>query len=97
MARRELPRLAAAFAALGFFWGTWAVTAADVRRFLGVGYGRFGLLGSAAIAGGAAAAAAGPIAERLGTTAGLSAAELAFGGLVVAAASARWPVAFALL
>ena len=98
MARRELPRLAAAFAALGFFWGTWAVTAADVRRFLGVGYGRFGLLGSAAIAGGAAAAAAaGPIAERLGTTAGLSAAELAFGGLVVVAASARWPVAFALL
>src|SRR5438552_578716 len=33
VARRELPRLAAAFAALGFFWGTWAVTAADVRRF----------------------------------------------------------------
>jgi len=97
-ATRGLPALAAAFVALGLFWGTWAVTAADVRRFLDVGYGRFGALLTVAIAGGAAAtAAAGPLVERIGTTVGLTAAEVAFGALVVLLAWTGWPVAFALL
>ncbi len=82
----------------GTFWGGFAVAALDVERFLGLGYGGFGLVLAAAVGcGGLANVVAGPVAERWGTSAGLSRALAAWAVLVAAAAVAEPRALFALL
>jgi MFS family permease len=63
----SLRPVAAAFAVFGFFWGSWAVSALDVQRFLHFTDGELGLLLAATVLGGALAnAAGGNMAERWG-------------------------------
>ena len=67
MSRRLAP-VAAAFVCFGMFWGTWAVAAIDVERFLRVSHAGLGaLLALAAVAAVATNAVGGPVAERWGT------------------------------
>src|SRR3954470_9518378 len=69
--------LRATFVAFGFFWGTWAVVALDVQRFLEFSDAQLGLLLAATVCGGAVANAAGGVmAERHGTRLVLSTALL---------------------
>jgi MFS family permease len=68
------------FIAFGFFWGTWAVAAFDVQRFLELSDGQLGLLLAATVVGGALAnMGGGVLSERLGTRLVLSAALAAWG------------------
>jgi MFS family permease len=83
----------ATFFVFGFFWGTWAVVALDVQRFLGFSDAGLGLLLAATVFGGVLAnATGGVLAERLGTRTLLSAALVLWGALLlgVAATSNRW-------
>jgi MFS family permease len=74
----------AAFFCFGFFWGTWAVAAFDVQRFLELSDGQLGLMLAATELGGALAnMAGGVLAERLGTRLVLGSALLAWGGSLV--------------
>ena len=74
------------FLAFGFFWGTWAVAALDVQRFLEFSDAQLGLLLAATVFGGAMAnGAGGVIAERHGTR------------LVLASSLAAWAVLLVLL
>ena len=82
--------VAAAFVCFGMFWGTWAVSAADIERSLHMSHGEFGLYLSAALVAAAGAnAVAGGLAERWGTRRALSAALVLWGALLAAAAAAR--------
>src|SRR5213083_271133 len=64
---RRLVPVAAAFVCFGMFWGTWAVAAIDVERFLRVSHAGLGaLLALAAVAAVATNAVGGPVAERWG-------------------------------
>jgi MFS family permease len=74
----------AAFFGVGFFWGTWAVAAFDVQRFLELSDGQLGLLLAATVLGGAIAnMGGGVLAERLGTRLVLSSALLGWGASLV--------------
>ena len=74
----------ATFFAFGFFWGTWAIVALDVQRFLGFSDAELGLLLAATAIGGVLAnATGGVLAERLGTRALLSTALVVWGLLLV--------------
>jgi MFS family permease len=60
--------LRAAFIAFGFFWGTWAVAAFDVQRFLEFSDAQLGLLLASTVFGGVFSnMAGGVLAERHGT------------------------------
>src|SRR3954453_12575709 len=75
--------LRATFVAFGFFWGTWAVVALDVQRFLEFSDAQLGLLLAATVCGGAIANASGGVmAERHGTRLVLSTALLVWGILL---------------
>jgi MFS family permease len=75
--------LRATFVAFGFFWGTWAVVALDVQRFLEFSDAQLGLLLAATVCGGALANATGGVmAERHGTRAVLSTALVVWGVLL---------------
>src|SRR3954468_8362290 len=75
--------LRATFVAFGFFWGTWAVVALDVQRFLEFSDAQLGLLLAATVFGGAIANASGGVmAERHGTRVVLSTALVVWGVLV---------------
>lgn len=85
--------VAASFLLFGFFWGSWAVAAADVEHALGLSHGGFGLLLSAALVVGAAAnAVGGMLAERRGTARMLATALAVWGVLLPVGALARRPI-----
>ena len=72
------------FVAFGIFWGTWAVVALDVQRFLDFSDAQLGLLLAATVFGGAMAnGAGGVIAERHGTRVVLSTALAAWALLIL--------------
>ncbi|MEY2423774.1 MAG: hypothetical protein QOI95_3841 [Acidimicrobiaceae bacterium] len=80
--------LRATFLAFGFFWGTWAVVALDVQRFLEFSDAQLGLLLASTVVGGVVAnGAGGVIAERHGTRTVLTAALVVWGLLLLALAS----------
>jgi MFS family permease len=65
--------VAVAFAVFGTFWGSWAVAAIDVERFLRVSHAGLGTVLALAVVGGTVAnAVGGTLAERHGTRAALS-------------------------
>jgi MFS family permease len=81
------------FFTFGFWWGTWAVVALDVQRFLGFGDLQLGLLLAATVFGGVLAnVSGGVLAERLGTRMLLSSALVLWGLLLlgVAASTNEW-------
>lgn len=85
-----------AFVVFGFFWGGWAVAAADVERDLGLSHAALGLLLSISLAGAAAAnAVAGVLAERHGTTRILAGAFALWSLCLATGAGARSTAAFA--
>jgi len=76
--------LRATFLTFGFFWGTWAVVALDVQRFLDFSDAQLGLLLAATVFGGSIAnGAGGVIAERYGSRLVLSSALVAWAALLV--------------
>lgn len=91
-----VPAVGAAFAAFGFFWGSWAVAAADVKATLHLGTAGFGAFWSAALVGAAVGnAAGGVLTERWGGRRLLST-TLAVWALTVAATAVvpgRWALA----
>ena len=80
--------LRATFLAFGFFWGTWAVVALDVQRFLEFSDAQLGLLLAAtAFSGVLANGAGGVIAERHGTRTVLASALVVWGVLLAVLAA----------
>jgi len=76
--------LRATFLTFGFFWGTWAVVALDVQRFLEFSDAQLGLLLAATVVGGSVAnGAGGVIAERYGTRLVLSSALAGWATLLI--------------
>src|SRR5439155_19694442 len=95
---RRLVPVAAAFACFGLFWGTWAVAAIDVERFLRFSDGGLGaLLACAVVAGAVINAVGGTLAERWGTRRSLSVFLAGWGGLLLALALVHPRWAFAAL
>ena len=87
--------LRATFVAFGFFWGTWAVVALDVQRFLEFSDAQLGLLLAATVFGGAVAnGAGGVIAERHGTRAVLASSLAVWAGLLVVLAATTNRIVF---
>lgn len=77
--RTSLRPVAVAFAVFGAFWGSWAVAAIDVERFLRVSHAGLGSVLAIAVVGGTIAnAIGGTLAERHGTRAALSSCLLAW-------------------
>jgi len=92
--------LRATFIAFGFFWGTWAVAALDVQRFLEFSDAQLGLLLAATVFGGVFAnAAGGVLAERHGTRSVLSTSLFVWAIMLalLAAVTARGPFCFLFL
>ena len=88
--------VAAAFTVFGVFWGSWAVTAADVEHDLRLSHGGFGLLLAFALAGAAVAnAVTGALAERWGTAVALSRALWLWSLLLLLGTLARGIATFA--
>ena len=88
----------ASFLTFGFYWGTWAVVALDVQRFLGFSDAALGLLLAATVFGGVLANGVGGIlAERLGTRTLLSGALVLWGVLLLGVATTTNAWAFCLL
>jgi len=86
------------FFTFGFWWGTWAVVALDVQRFLGFSDAQLGLLLAATVFGGVLAnATGGVLAERLGTRSLLSSALVLWGVLLLAVSVSTNQWAFCLL
>lgn len=86
------------FFVFGAFWGTWAVVALDVQRFLGFSDVQLGLLLAATVFGGVVAnAGGGVIAERHGTRVALSGALVLWGALLAGTASTTNEWLFCLL
>jgi MFS family permease len=80
--------LRATFLAFGFFWGTWAVVALDVQRFLEFSDAQLGLLLASTVIGGVVAnGAGGVIAERHGTRTVLTSALVVWGVLLLTLAA----------
>ena len=76
--------LRATFLTFGFWWGTWAVVALDVQRFLDFSDAQLGLLLAATVLGGSIAnGAGGVVAERYGTRLVLSSALVGWATLLV--------------
>lgn len=91
----SLRPVASTFACFGVFWGAWAVSASDVKAFLGLSDGSFGLLFAVALLGAATTnAVAGSLAERWGTGAGLSRALAVWGVLLIAGSLVGSPAVF---
>ena len=66
--RPSLRPVAVAFAVFGAFWGSWAIAAIDVERFLRVSHAGLGTVLAVAVIGGTVAnAVGGTLAERHGT------------------------------
>lgn len=87
-----LAPVAASFWLFGYFWGSWAVAAANLERALGVSHGGFGLILSSGLAGAALSnAAGGTWAERLGTSRLLGGALLVWSVCLLAGAVAPVP------
>lgn len=85
--------VAASFLGFGLFWGSWAVAALDVQRFLGLTDGGLGLLLAVTVVCGAAAnATGGSMAERHGTRVVLAIAFAVWGVLLVSLSllQSRW-------
>ena len=98
--RGGLGALSVGFALFGAFWGSWAVSAADVQRALRLGTGGFGLLLSAALAGAAVSnAVGGTLTERHGLSRVLGASFIAWAAAVTALAlvPGRVPLAAAVV
>src|SRR5439155_26082967 len=94
MSRSTWP-LMAAFAGLGLFWGGWAVSAADVESFLGVGHAGFGFFLSATVAAGAVANAVGAsMAERWGSGRPLATSEPPWAGTLAVLSVTHNPPVF---
>ena len=88
----------ASFFTFGFFWGTWAVVALDVQRFLRFSDAQLGLLLAATVIGGVLANGVGGIlAERLGTRMLLSSALVVWGVLLLGVAATTNAWAFCVL
>jgi MFS family permease len=88
----------ATFLLFGCFWGSWAVAALDVQRFLRFSDAGLGLLLSATVVGGAAAnATGGVLAERHGTRRVLAAALIVWAGLLALSGVANQRLAFCAL
>jgi hypothetical protein len=90
----SLRPVAAAFVCFGAFWGSWAVAAIDVERFLRVSHAGLGSLVAAAVVGGTVSNAfGGTMAERVGTRRALAACLVAWAVLLagLAATHQRWP------
>ena len=86
------------FVLFGFYWGGWAVAAADVERSLSLSHAGFGLLLSAGLAGAAIAnALGGALAERRGTASVLTVAWGTWGGLLLLGSLGSRVVLFAVL
>jgi MFS family permease len=82
--------LRATFLLFGAFWGSWAVAALDVQRFLHFSDGQLGLLLAVTVLGGTAAnAAGGVLAERHGTGPVMTTALVAWGALIACSAIAH--------
>lgn len=82
----------------GFFWGTWAVVAFDVQRFLGFSDAQLGLLLAGTVFGGSVAnASGGVLAERHGTRTVLSIALLTWAALLGAVAACTNTIGFCVL
>jgi MFS family permease len=80
--------LRATFLAFGFFWGTWAVVALDVQRFLEFSDAQLGLLLASTVVGGVLAnGSGGVIAERHGTRTVLTIALVVWGLLLLVLAA----------
>jgi MFS family permease len=100
---RRVPAVTASFVLFGVFWGSWAVSAADVERSLGLSHARFGLLLSLGLGGAAVAnGIGGALTERFGTGRVLSTALAAWGvlllaGSAVATVAVPWAFAVALV
>lgn len=89
--RPSLRPVAVAFAVFGSFWGSWAVAAIDVERFLRVSHAGLGsVLALATLVGTVANAVGGTLAERHGARSALSACLLAW-ALTLAALSLLHP------
>lgn len=87
-----LAPVAASFWLFGYFWGSWAVAAANLEGALGVSHGGFGLILSSGLAGAALSnAAGGTWAERMGTSRLLGGALLAWSICLLAGAVAPVP------
>jgi len=86
--------VAAAFVVLGMFWGSWAVSIANVQRSFGLSDGALGLLLAVAIAvAGATGAVVSHRGERWGTGPMLAGTLAVWAVLLVGAGVARpWPV-----
>lgn len=83
------------FAVFGAFWGTWAVAALDVQRFLGLSDAGLGVLVASTVLGTSAAnVVGGALAERRGACWATIASLLAWGALVLAAGATPWPGAW---
>jgi len=86
---KPLRPVAISFVVFGFFWGSWAVAAADVEKALHVSHGAFGLVLSVAMAGAAAAnAVTASLAERWGTAPVMSWSLLGWAALLAGGAAA---------
>ncbi|MBV8691596.1 MAG: hypothetical protein JOY57_08070, partial [Actinobacteria bacterium] len=57
--RRSLRPVAVAFVVFGAFWGSWAIAAIDVERFLGMSHAGLGTVLAIAVVGGTVANAVG--------------------------------------
>jgi len=96
--RASLRPIALTFLCFGAFWGAWAVSVADVKAFLDVSDGGFGLVLSAALLAAVVAnAVAGSLAERWGTQLGLARGLIAWSVFLVAGALVHSQVVFAVL
>lgn len=90
--------LRATFLTFGFFWGTWAVVALDVQRFLDFSDAQLGLLLAATVLGGSVAnGAGGVVAERYGTRLVLSSALVGWAILLFGLSAVTNRAAFCLL
>nr|MBA2281527.1 MFS transporter [Acidimicrobiia bacterium] len=75
------------FALFGMFWGTWAVSAFDIQRFLGLSESQLGLLVAATVAGTTVSnVIGGTLAERRGAQRAIVIALAVWGPLVVVVA-----------
>jgi MFS family permease len=75
--------VAAAFVVFGGFWGSWAVSAIDVERFLRVSHAGLGTVLALAVVGGTVAnAVGGTLAERHGTRLALATTLVVWAGLL---------------
>jgi nitrate/nitrite transporter NarK len=84
----------AAFVVLGMFWGSWAVSIANVQRTFHLSYGSLGVLLAVAVGvAGVTGAAVGHRAERWGTGPMLTGSLAVWAVLLVGTGIARpWPV-----